>query len=772
MAVNEQKQAFQLHLQELTDRNGGFLETVYALANGHFGVRASDPLQGKLQGSGGMPGLFVNGFYDFSKINYGEVYAGFPENNQTIAQLPDPRYLVLEVDGQRSDEVAFSTRVVDKNLDMETGLLNELFEITSPTGKILQLSLSSFASQADEAIYCVSYTVRPLNFSGSVKLYKQHPYIDQVFSKDGDIRAVSRNNLLDRQFIDADFPAMQITTQRSQLGLVMMWRYLGEDSLVSFDAADGIPKYVMDLDLQQGLAESFDFGYSISQIHSLMDVAMNHNAYLKGANAHLQHHSFSSLFTESAHHMQAFWRDADVQIEGDPESQKGIRFNLFHLHQSAGHDGKTSIPAKGLTGAGYEGHYFWDTETFMLPAFTYTNPSMARAILMYRYHTLDAARRQAHDFGLDSGAMFSWRTINGAEASPYFPAGTAQVHINADIAHAASEYVQVTGDTDFLVEAGFELILETARFWQRYGSFGVDGPQSGHFVINKVTGPDEYTALVNNNYYTNRMAQHNLRLAVLYARQLQQTHPNKLEELGVTEKELKSFQHAADEMYLPYDDELAVKMQDDGAFNLEIWPFDQTPRDHYPLLLHYHPLRLYRHQVNKQPDTLLSDFLFPEDQDIDQLKRDFDYYEPLTTHDSSLSRPIFSILANRIRAHHKAYRYIAESLLTDLNNGQGNSQDGVHVGSMGASWMEMTFGVAGMIRTQKSGLTFSPHLPSQWASLTFKIKYQGNQVSVHITRSQAVFKLLIGDALTLHCDGQLVALKTKSRTATVILDDK
>ncbi|WP_421016741.1 glycoside hydrolase family 65 protein [Furfurilactobacillus rossiae] len=774
MAISEQKQSFQLHLQDLTNRNASFLETIYALANGHLGVRASNPLQGNLRLDEGMPGLFVNGFYDLSHITYGESYAGYPENNQTIAQLPDPRYLVIEIDGERSDQTTFATRVVDKNLDMETGLLNELFEITTPSGKILQLSLSTFASQADDGIYCVSYTIRPINFSGAVKLYKQHPYIDQVFTRDGDIRAVSRNNILDRQFLNADFPAMQITTQRSQLGLVLMWRYLGEDSLVKFDRSDGMPKYVMDLDLQQGLTESFDFGYSVGRIHSLMDVAMNHTQYLKNANAHLEHHSFSTLFTESAHKMQEFWHNSDIRIDGDPETQKGIRFNLFHLHQSAGHDGKTSIPAKGLTGAGYEGHYFWDTEMFMLPAFIYTDPQMARALLTYRYHTLDEARRQARDFGLDGGAMFAWRTINGMEASPYFPAGLAAVHINADIAYAVAEYVQVTDDQDFLVKMGFELILETARFWQRFGSFGIDGPQGGKFVINKVTGPDEYSAMVNNNYYTNRMAQHNLRLAVSYAKELKRSHPSKLEELGVTEKELQSFTHIADSMYLPFDKELGVKMQDDGAFNMEIWPFDQTPRDNYPLLLHYHPMRLYRHQVNKQADTLMSDLLFPADQDIEQLKRDFDYYEPLTTHDSSLSRPIFSILAHRILAHHKAYRYIAESILTDLNNSQGNSQDGVHVGNMGASWMEMTLGVAGMIRADR-GLEFHPHLPVQWSALTFKIRYRGSQFEMHITRNQAHFSLIEGDQVTIYCDGQEVALSSKApvkRMMTVNLTEK
>ncbi|MGV0167857.1 glycoside hydrolase family 65 protein [Furfurilactobacillus sp. WILCCON 0119] len=773
MAISEQKQSFQLHLQELTDQTPAFLETIYAVANGHLGVRASNPLQGNGRQTSGTPGLFVNGFYDLSQITYGETYAGYPENNQTIAQLPDPRYLVIEVDGQRSDQVAFTTRVIDKNLDLETGLLNELFEITAPSGKLLQLSMSTFASQADSAIFCESYSVRPLNFSGPVKLYKEHPYIDQVFDKSTDIRAVTRKNVLDRQFIDADFPAMQITTQKSQLGLILMWRYLGEDSLVQFDQTDGMPKYVMDLELQQGLAESFDFGYSIGQIHSLMDVAMNHDTYLKHANHHLEHHSFSSLFTESAQQMRAFWQDTDIQLEGDPETQRGLRFNLFHLHQSAGHDGNTSIPAKGLTGAGYEGHYFWDTEMFMLPAFIYTEPALAKSVLMYRYNTLDAARRQAREFGLDGGAMFAWRTINGTEASPYFPAGLAQMHINADIAYAVAKYIEVTGDQDFLLTAGFELILETARFWQRVGSFGVDGPQGGRFVINKVTGPDEYTALVNNNYYTNRMAKHNLALAVQYAQELKQTHPGRLEELGVTDKEIASFDHAANNMYLPFDDELGVKMQDDGAFNMPIWPFDQTPRDNYPLLLHYHPLRLYKHQVNKQPDTLLSDFLFPEDQDMAQLKRDFDYYEPLTTHDSSLSRPIFSILANRIEAHHKAYRYIAESLLTDLNNGQGNSQDGVHLGSMGASWMEMVYGVAGMAQT-KQGLVFAPHLPVQWTALTFKIKYQGTQIGIHITRNQARFELLSGSKLTLCCADQPVVLEAGSkakRTVTVSLTE-
>ncbi|MCD8505781.1 MAG: hypothetical protein LRY37_01080 [Alkalibacterium thalassium] len=244
--------------------------------------------------------------------------------------------------------------------------------------------------------------------------------------------------------------------------------------------------------------------------------------------------------------MDKFWSVSDIELEGDQALQIGLRFNLFHLHQAAGRDEHTNMSAKGLTGEGYEGHYFWDTEMYMFPFFLYTQPKIAKSLLMYRHSILPQARERARTMAIDNGALFAWRTINGEEASPYYPAGTAQIHINADIAHAVYEYGKVSEDEAFMFNEGLDILVETARFWLEWGHF--DDERDGAFVLNDVTGPDEYTAIVNNNFYTNLMAKKNLSYAIEYAQKAQEQAADKLDELHVTEDELENWKQAESRM--------------------------------------------------------------------------------------------------------------------------------------------------------------------------------------------------------------------------------
>ncbi|PIO82300.1 family 65 glycosyl hydrolase [Loigolactobacillus backii] len=755
MAIDDQ---YQIHLQKLTNKEQPVTETIYALGNGHMGVRASNPLQGNSDHYEGNPGLFVNGFYDLSPITYGERYFGYPRNNQTIAQLPDPRFLILEIDGVRSDQTPFRVETIDKNLDMETGLLVETFRITTPKQKMLTLTLQSFMSQSDYHLYVVRYEIRALNFSGKVTLLKQHNYVNQsIPNSNEDVRRAQRHNPLGQVYMPADSPTMLIETQKSQLGILMMFHYLGSDPRMKMVSRNNIPCYEVQLDLTPGKLEQFAFGYSLGNIHALMTVEMGPDFYIKKTLERFHEQNFAKLFEASANHMRHFWQDSDIVIDGDPTLQRGIRFNLFHLYQAAGRDSVTDVPAKGVTGPGYEGHYFWDTEMYMLPFFIYTQPEIAKALLTYRFSILDEARQHAREMGIENGVLYPWHTINGEEASAYYPAGTAQVHINADIAYATDLYIQVTQDMDFLENYGFEMIVSTARFWLAFGNYGEQGKQKNKFVINAVTGPDEYTALVDNNYYTNRMAQNNLFIAVKYAKQLQKENPTKLADLGVNEEEIVAFQTAANKMYLPYDDDLQIKMQDDSSPNRPVFDIANEPRENFPLLLHYHPLVLYRYRVNKQADTLMSDFLFPFDQDEPQLQRDYDYYEKITTHDSSLSRAIFSVLANRIHNPEKAYNYFMDTALMDLTDLQGNSADGIHAANMGGTWLSLIYGFAGM-HAGINGLTFDPQFPSEWLFLSFKVKYHKRQIKVAIQRQEVTFTLLVGKPINIFYREQEVEL--------------
>lgn len=743
MDVND---AFQIHLQKLSPQDEKNFETIYTLGNGHFGIRASNPLQGNNSHFNGQPGMFVNGFYDLTELSYGENYSGYAQHSQTICQLPDPRFIIFELDGIRSDETPYDVKLVDKNLDMRNGVLIEIFDIQSPTNKQFRLTLQSFASHANKHLFVIKYSISALNFTGALTVIKQHPYIDQqIQSHVEDMRASQPETGLDRTFIRSKLSIMMISTRKSQLALIIAQQALKDNSM-QVTMIDDLPSYSKTFDLTQGMSQSFSFIYAISNPQPLLKTTLSVSTFAKTAEKRLADKSFKQLLDESATKIDQLWENSDVELTGDPGLAKGIRFNLFHLYQAAGSNGLTSIPAKGLTGPGYEGHYFWDAEMFMLPFFTYTEPAIARQLLLYRYHTLPQAQHRAREMAVNNGVMFPWRTINGEESSSYYPAGTAQVHINADIAYAVDTYVRVTGDTDFLIDYGYEIIVKTARFWLAYGHWATDDAHAGKFVINDVTGPDEYTAMVSNNYFTNRMAQNNLSIAVKYSKQLKDSHPEKLAALNVTDDEITAFNHAADEMYLPYDGDLKIKMQDDLSTSKPVWPIKETPRNQFPLLLHYHPMTIYHYQVNKQADTVMTDFLFPKDQDSAQLKRDFDYYEAITVHDSSLSRAIFGILAHRLHHADDAYRYFMQTVMMDLSDSQGNTSDGIHAANMGSTWLSLIYGFAGL-GLEKDSFNLSPELPEAWSSLEFRIWFHGRQIEITISQSAVSVKLLSGDPL-------------------------
>jgi alpha,alpha-trehalose phosphorylase len=454
-----------------------------------------------------------------------------------------------------------------------------------------------------------------------------------------------------------------------------------------------------------------------------------------------------------------FWRRADVRIRGDQRVQQAIRWNLFQLLQASARVEGAGIGARGLTGSTYDGHYFWDTEIYVLPFLVYTTPHIARTLLEFRHAMLDAARRRAREVG-ERGALFPWRTINGEEASAYYAAGTAQYHINADIVYALRKYVQMTGDEDFLASEGAEILVETARLWRSLGFFSAH--RGERFCINGVTGPDEYNTVVNNNLFTNLMAQDNLDYAARTLRSLRDTEPERFAALvdrtGVREEEANDWEAAAAAMELPYDEERGIHLQDDSFLEKQRWDLEHTPSENYPLLLHYHPLVIYRHRVIKQADVVMALFLRGDRFSMEEKRRDFDYYDPLTTGDSSLSVCIQSIVAAEIGYHEEALEYFRYAVLMDLANVGGNVGDGVHIAAAGGTWMALTYGFAGL-RDHAGEVSFNPRLPTQWESLSFPLRVRDRVLSVEIDHRQATYRLLEGDELTMFHQGRAVTLR-------------
>lgn len=700
-----------ISLNDLKSRDPSYLETIFSLANGHFGIRASDPII-----DSDTAGTVVNGFYEISKIIYGEKAFGYADNNQTIVKLPDLRTInIYDNQGNKFDISNLKT----ESLNMNTGLLTSTYELSNNiSGKTIELTVNSALQQSDNQIVGLRYEIKPLSYSGNIKLTK---HLNIVASVDtvGDPRRAKAVKTLEYQ---KDNPnshqeILTTTTEKSKMSLQMA--IYAKDSLEKeYDLSNG--KVVFDV---IGVVSEPNGKVSTNDLPS-----------------------FEKIVNDSTNFWSDFWERSEVKITGDDSLNQALHFNLFQLTSSSGRDGKTNISAKGLSGTGYDGHYFWDTEMYMSPFFTYTNPEIAKNLIKYRYSILEDSKKTARAAGVDEGVLFPWRTIGGPEASSYFPAGTAQYHINADISYAVARYYRATNDEDLIKKYGMEIIIETARFWNGLGSYSkINGKDQ--FCFFDVTGPDEYTAIVNNNYYTNRMAKFNLGFAV----ELIDKFPEKATELGVTTEERNNFLKESKSIYLPYDSEKKINEQDDSAFNKPIWPFETTPKENYPLLLHYHPLRIYRYQVNKQADTLLADFLF-DDITKEQLIREYDYYEKITTHDSSLSRSIFSALAARIGLKNKAYSYFMDTVKTDLIDLQKNTQDGLHIANLGGSWLTVVSGFGGL-QVKNGSLTIANHLPDEWKKLSIRLQFQGRLLEINYLPSKTDVSILSGEPLKIIVDG-------------------
>jgi alpha,alpha-trehalose phosphorylase len=705
-------------------------ETIFALTNGHLGVRGSldegDPHH--------IIGTYMNGFHETWPITHAENAYGLAEVGQTMVTIPDGTLIEITVDGESFHLPSVEIVRCRRWLDIERGLLERDIAWKTKSGVTVELRFLRFVSLATADLMVTRLEVsvdRPANVRVVSRLrnrldesvgagHPDDPRLAKQFSQRVlEPRAATLDGL---RFVQG------WVTSHSRMGLLS-----GMDHQISG------PKPVVSLD-RSAMNFGFEFDWQLTPYAGVtLDkfVAASTDGDSPGLEDRLaigqildraMQRGLPGLAADHEKILAAFWADNDIVVTGaDVETQRAIRWTLFQLYSNSACLRGTSIPAKGLTGHAYDGHYFWDTEVYILPFLIYTNPAAARRVLTHRYSMLEHARARARTLAHD-GILFPWRTINGEEASAYFLAGTAQYHINADIVYAIRKYVEVTGDREFLWDMGAELVLETAKFWHDLGFY-----RSDHFHIHGVTGPDEYTALVDDNAYTNAMARMNLRYAFEVASSMSADVPERWEELrtkvGIADGETIDWRLAADAMYIPHDRDLGITPQDDDFLEKEAWDFENTPESKYPLLLHFHPLTIYRFQVLKQADVVLADFLLGEEFN-DELKRaNFDFYEPLTTGDSSLSACIQAIMSAELRYDKAAMHHFHHALYMDLGDIAGNTTDGVHMASAGGVWMALVYGFAGM-RDVRGVISFEPRMPKGWSEMHFKLRVRNARLSV------------------------------------------
>jgi len=735
-------------------------ETIFTVANGYLGMRGAF--------EEGEPayrhGTYVNGFHETWPIPYGERAFGFATTGQTIVNLPDGKLIRLYVDDEPFDLSSARIRRFERALDMRAGTLDRQVLWETADGRQLLVESRRLVSFHEKHVAAIQYRVTVLNARASLVLVSE--LVNHVPAPEGGeddprlARSLSHQVLAPQGSVTADRRVLlRYLTRNSQMGLACGMDHTLETECVSSfksDAEENGARVVFHVDADPGKPITLTkyITYHTSRSDKTDELCERAGRTLD----RVVGHGFGQLLTDQRAYLDDFWKRSDIQISAQhPRAQQCVRWNLFQLIQASGRADNTGIAAKGLTSQTYDGHYFWDMEMYILPFLIYTAPRLARNVLEFRYSILDKARERARAVS-QKGALFSWRTINGEEASAYYAAGTAQYHINAAIAHAIVQYVDVTGDKDFLYEYGAEMLVETARLWYDLGFFSER--KEGRFCIDRVTGPDEYTTVVNNNTYTNLMARENLRSAADAVDQLREGSPDLFRALvrqtGLEPGEAAEWRRAADRMYIPFDERLGIHPQDDEFLDLKKWDFANIPADKYPLLLYFHPLVIYRHQVIKQADVVLAMFLLGDEFSPEQKKRNFDYYDEVTTGDSSLSACIQSIVAFEIGYDELALRYLINALLMDLGDVSGNVKDGCHIASMGGTWMGAVYGFAGM-RDRGGKLSFRP--AKLMRELRFHLTVRGQLLAVDIKPDGVTYKLEQGDGLTIHHRGEPLKLR-------------
>jgi trehalose/maltose hydrolase-like predicted phosphorylase len=700
-------------------------ESLFSIANGYIGSRGSLAEGSPLS----APATFAAGIFEELNI---------PGSVPQLMALPDWTGVRIWIDDQpltmQQGQVLEHRRI----LDFRRGMLWREWRHKDPKGRVTRVLSFRLASLADRHLLLHSAALTAENYSAVVRF-------------ESSMQATAAEVSL----LAPEWKARKDAERANILPLAL--RVPGRDTIVVFSLTSQL--------------EHSAHGTGCRAVQMYADRIMEHCEVEIQAGAHCHLHRILSVFTSrdggdaferSVDHLrkiaprpivasvqahaaawESCWNTADVEIEGDPSLQQALRFAVYHLISAANPDDpRVSIGARTLSGPGYKGHVFWDTEIYMLPFFIFTHPPSARALLEYRYHTLEAARRKAHAFGF-RGAMYPWESADtGDETTPKtiialngeilkVPNGELEIHITADIAYAIWQYWQSTGDDEFFVRYGAEIILESARFWASRGVIEPD--DSYHF--RHVIGPDEYHENVDDDAYTNLMARWNLRHGARSAKLLQDCWPERWQELVArvqfTDEEICSWQKLADATFIPFDPKTFLYEQFSGYFNkesIDLKKFEPRSAAMDTILGHD---RIQQTNVIKQADVVLAAFLLWDEISAEVQAANFRYYEPRTAHGSSLSPSIHALIAARLRDNSCAQVYLKQAAEIDLGNNMGNAAGGVHAASLGGLWQAMVFGFAGF-RPSQDGVSFAPNLLPQWQRLSFPLQWRGREMRTSI----------------------------------------
>lgn len=654
---------------------------------------------------------YINGFYETKDIHYPEKMYGFTPTGETMISVIDGQTTLIKIGDEQFSITAGEISDSERYLDMEKGITVRRLVWTSPQGRQTKITISRLASFHSKNLFSMKIDFERLNHDETIELTTHLNFYPVRTIDKNDPRMSHDLQKITIQEIDLANQRCRFGTKASHLEAELAWsidnqtvsQTIEEERIVIHTKLEGTS-------YQKNLSYAFQ-----QQGHAGIES------------------SFAELVQQQTDYLTEFWQSAQVKIKSTEMLEESVNYSTFALLQSLGTNGTTSIAAKGLSGSGYEGHYFWDAEMYVFPVFLHLNPNLAKQLLMYRYSILDKARENRQLFGYQTGALYPWRTISGTESSPFFEGGSAQHHINADIAYAFIQYYRYTGDLDFIAECGFEVLLETARVFSEIGYM-----KNGTFHIDKITGPDEYTVLVNDNYYTNQLVAYQFEWINRLAKELKSTRSETWTALTgkfqLQEEELQDLAKFAAAMALPFDQERGIIAQDRDFLNKGPWPYSKEETK-YPLLLNYHPLTIYRYQISKQADAVLALMLFPDSFAKATIEKSIAYYDEVTTHDSSLSYSTFSTVYSRLGQVEKGYEYFTKNARTDLDNSHKNTKDGIHTASMGGTFMTIVYGFCNL-QVVDNQLTIDPHLPKEIEEIEFYTYFKNQKYRIYASHQE------------------------------------
>ena len=741
-------------------------ETLFTVGNGYLGTRGT--LEEGHQGA--LPGTFLCGVFD--------------HHDSAVIDLvnaPDWVSLAVLVNGVRLDVTSASVLEHRRTLDLRTGVLSRDTLFADAEGRRTRLQTQRFASFADQHLCALRVRVTPENHDATVAV---HSAVDGTGYN------------LDRPPVYTDPPPAdphmiwekwarskhldEVARAASADGVELLMRTIDTGITIGYAAATSVSppapaeatqrfRHVEQVFRTRVAATETLTVEKLATIYTSRDVPAGEvrTACLDELRRHAAA-GFDAALDRNREAWQARWASADVLIEGDPEATRAVRFNIYHLMIAANeHDPRANIGAKSLSGEFYRGHTFWDTEVFLLPFFIYTRPATARALLEYRYHTMAGAKQNALDTGF-RGARYAWESADtGVETCPKWTVdrahriwmGEQEVHVTSAVAYGLLSYLVATGDVAMMAEFGAEILVETSRFWMSR----LEPMAGGEFGLTCVVGPDEFHEHVDNNAYTNYLVRWHLLQAARTYDDLASSHPAELaelsERLGLTADEVQEWRAMAERVHLPPTTDAGVVEQFDGYFELEDLPFevDENDMPRYPK--GYHHYNLERSKLLKQADVVMLTYVLPDDFDDAVKRANYDFYEPLTLHKSSLSPAVHSIMGIEVGDPSRAVQYFRRAAFVDLIDNQGNTGEGMHIASAGGTWQMVVCGFGGF-RVRNGQPTFKPWLPPDWTGIAFRLAWRGNTVSVHIRAESATFELIAPDGVQEHIlvDGREWAL--------------